>query len=306
MSIESIVVFLDSVVALSTPILLAALGEMILQRTGVLNIGLEGVMLMGAFIGYIFSLYTGNVYLGILGAILGGIVVALIHGVISITLTGDQVVSGISLNILSYGLTTFGLKSLFGLREVPIKVPALQEVPIPILSDIPVVGEVLFKQTFLVYLIYILIPLIWFIMNKTTWGLKLKAVGEDPRVADAVGINVILIKYMAIILNGILGGLAGAILSIALLDYFTAGMTAGKGFLALAAVIFGRWTTQGVVIASLIFGGVDALQIRLQLLYPEIPYPFMLMLPYLVTIIALVSLKSIRPPRSLAIPYKRE
>lgn len=298
--------FLNSVVILTAPILLAALGEMVLEKSGILNIGIEGAMLMGAFLGYIVSLFSGNVYVGLVGAALGGLLITMIHGFISISLRGDQVVSGITLNILAFGLTTFGLKSIFGLREVPTYAPSLTEIEIPLLANVPIIGPALFKQNALVYLIYIIVPLLWFIMTKTTIGLRIKSVGEDPKTADTVGINVMLTRYGCIIVSGILAGLAGSMLSLAFLNYFTPGMTAGRGFIALAAVIFGKWSPVGVTLAALLFGGVDALQIRLQLMKLGFPYPFMVMLPYLVTIIALASLKALNPPKSLAVPYKRE
>jgi len=305
--IGQIDLFLASVVTLAAPIALAGLGEQVLEKSGIMNIGLEGAMMMGAFFGYIASLFSGNVYVGLVGAALGGLIIAMIHGLVTISLRADQVVSGVTLNILALGLTTFGLKSIFGVRgEVPAMAPSLNELRIPLLADLPIVGHAFFDQNVLIYLTLALVPLIWFVMNKTTIGLKVRAVGEDPKTADTVGISVVQIRYACIAVNGILAGLGGAMLSLAFLNYFTPGMSAGRGFMALAAVILGKWSPLGVLLASLLFGGVDALQINLQIVKVGFPYPFMIMLPYLVTLIALALLKALNPPKALGVPYRRE
>ncbi len=294
-------------VRLSTPVLLAALGETIAERSGVLNIGVEGMMLAGALGGVLGAHYSGNPWVGLLVGMAAGGFLALIHAVVSITVQADQIVSGVAINILALGLTTFFFRSIFGISPKPVLVKSFPTIEIPVLSSIPFLGEVLFRQNSLVYIAMILVPLTWFVLAKTKLGLNIRSVGEQPRAADTAGISVPFIRYFSTILGGLLAGMGGCFLSLGQVKMFADGMTGGRGFIALAAVIFGKWNPFGVWGAVLIFGVADAVQLRLQVKGFEVPYQFLLMIPYVLTIIALAGLvgRSIYP-EALGRPYSKD
>lgn len=291
------VALLSAALRLSVPILFAALGGMFSERSGVVNIGLEGIMLTGAFAGVVGSYFTGSQWLGALVAMLSGIALAALFALITVKIQINQIVSGIAINLLAVGLTSFFFRALFGITTTPITVNAFAPVSIPGLSSLPFVGEVLFSQTALVYIAFLLVPVSWFILYKTSWGLSIRTVGEHPTAADTVGIPVNRVRTLCVLASGALAGLGGAFLSLGQFNMFVDNMISGRGFIAVAAVIFGRWNPKGILIASLIFGVADALQIRLQTAGVEIPYQFLLMFPYLLTVVALTGIvgKTVAP-----------
>lgn len=297
-------------VRLATPILLAALGEVFAERSGILKISIEGEMLTGALFGFLGAFYLKNLWLGVLVGMGSAALFSLIAGIMSITLKVDQVITGITLNILALGLTGFVYRFILGKSMIPPSIRQLAVLRIPLLNKIPVFGHILhilFQQNIIVYLtFFVFVPASTFVLFKTTFGLNLRAVGEYPLAADTVGINVYGIRYVCVIIGGVFAGLGGAFMTLAQLNMFTENMTAGRGFIALAAVIFGKWHPVGAMIATLLFGTADALQLRLQGLGVQVPYQFLLMLPYLLTIIALVGVvKRTNAPSALAIPYKK-
>jgi ABC-type uncharacterized transport system permease subunit len=294
-------------VRLATPILLAALGEVFAERAGVLKISIEGEMLIGALFGFLGAFYLNDIWLGIFIGMTVAAIYSLIAGVLSITLKVDQVITGITLNILALGLTSFVFRFILRKSLIPPSIKPLAVLKIPILFKIPILGQIVFQQNIIVYMtFFVLVPVSTFILFKTTFGLNLRAVGEYPLAADTVGINVYRIRYVCVMIGGLFAGLGGAFMTLAQLNMFTENMTAGRGFIALAAVIFGKWHPIGAMIATLLFGTADALQLRLQGLGVDVPYQFLLMLPYVLTIIALVGVvKRTNAPSALAMPYQK-
>lgn len=290
-------------VRLATPLILAGLGEIFSERSGVLNIGLEGMLVAGTFGAYLGALVTNSPWGGALGGMLAGAFIGLLFAVMSITLRGDQVVLGTGINILALGLSSFFFRAMYR-SGIPQTIPSFEKWPVPGLSKIPVLGEVFFNHVPVVYLAYLLAPIVYFVLFRTSWGLKLRSVGEYPRAAETAGINVQSTRYLAVILCGMLAGLGGTYLTVGQLSAFTEGLVSGRGFIALAAVIFGRWNPLGVVLACLLFGTADALQLRLQGSEFNIRYEFLLMLPYVLTLITFVLfVNQSRAPASLGEPY---
>ena len=301
-----IVGLIISTIRLATPLLYAALGEMFSQRAGVTNIGLEGIMTVGTLAGFFGVFITGNMWMGVLAGILGGILANMVFAFGAITLNGDQTVNGMVINILAAGVCTYIYRTFFGLKGEPTQINGFSDFNIPILSDIPIIGKIFFSHNILVYLVFILVPVAWIILYKTTFGLKLRSVGEHPKAADSLGINVNGTRYLALAISGGMAGLGGAYLSIAYMNKYLDNMVAGRGFIVLAAVIFGKWKPQGILGAVLLFGFADALQLRLQALGFQIPYQFLVMLPYVLTLVALVGVigKTVAPAAN-GQPFKR-
>lgn len=302
-----LVSFLSSMIMLSTPTLIAALGIVFSERAGIVNIGTEGMMLMGALAGVIGSLMTGSVWLGALIAMLVAMLFAAIFALFTVVVKADQTVIGTGMNILAAGLTITVNRAVFGASTSPPKIDVFGKVPVPLLSDIPVLGQVLFNQPVPVYIAFLLVPVAWFVMFRTNTGLKLRAVGENPRACDTVGINVAVTRFMSILYSGLMAGFAGAFVSMGQMSFFTENMIAGGGFMALAAVVFGNYTPVGVMGAALVFGASNALKFLLQALNTGIPSQFLVMLPYIITILALCGLiRRSNKPASSAIPYVKE
>ncbi len=299
--------FLSSMIMLSTPTLIAALGIVFSERAGIVNIGTEGMMLMGALAGVIGSLLTGSVWLGALIAMLVAMLFAAIFGYFTVVVKADQTVIGTGMNILAAGLTITVNRAFFGASTSPPKIDVFGKAPIPLLSDIPLLGPVLFSQPLPVYIAFLLVPVAWFVMFRTNTGLKLRAVGENPRACDTVGINVAGTRFMSILYSGLMAGFAGAFVSMGQMSFFTENMIAGGGFMALAAVVFGNYTPVGVMGAALVFGASNALKFLLQALNTGIPSQFLVMLPYIITILALCGLiRRSNKPASSAVPYVKE
>jgi simple sugar transport system permease protein len=295
---------LASGIRLATPYLYAAIGETFGQRSGVLNLGVEGQMLLGAFAGFFVVFRTGNPWLGLLAAILIGALMGLAMGFISVTLHAEQGISGIGVYLFGLGMSDLLFQKLVGTVET---VKGFQPINIPILSDLPFIGKVFFQQNILVYLAFLLVPVGWFVLNKTTLGLMIRAVGENPEAADSLGVNVKGIRYFTCILGGTLSGVAGASLSIALLNVFQQNLTSGQGFIAVALVYFGGWRPLGVMFGSLLFSMVNSLQLWVQTLQIPVPSDIAVMMPYVLTILALViAVQRVRPPTALTKPFARE
>ncbi len=294
---------LASGIRLATPYLYAAIGETFGQRSGVLNLGVDGIMLMGAFSGFYMVFLTQNLWLGLLMAIIIGGLMGLAMAFISVTLHAEQGISGIGVYLFGLGMSDLLFQKLVNNVET---VSGFPEAPIPGLSQIPVIGEIFFSHNILVYGAYLLVPLAWFVINKTTFGLQIRAVGENPEAADTLGVSVTKVRYITITLGGMLSGIAGASLSIALLNVFQQNLTNGLGFIAIALVYFGGWRPFWVLAGSLIFSFVNSLQVWVQVIGIPIPSDIAVMMPYILTIIVLVlSASRVRPPSALTKPYER-
>lgn len=299
--------FLATDIRTAMPILIAAIGLVYSERAGIVNIGVEGIMLIGALAGVVGSFYTGSAWFGALLAITTGALMGLLFAFTTITLRADQVVIGAAFNILGLGLTTTLSRVIFGVNTAPPKIDAFTNISIPVLSKIPVIGQVLFNQNAVTYLIYIIIPILHYILFKAEIGLKIRAVGENPKACDTVGINVYKIRYGTVIFSSMMAGLAGSYVSLGLLSFFTENMIVGRGFIALATVIFGKYSPFGAVAAALIFGAGYALQFKLQAVGSQIPYQFLLMVPYILTLLALTGLVGkTKGPAASAVPYEKE
>ncbi len=298
---------------LATPYLYAAIGETFAQRSGVLNLGVEGIMLMGAYSGFFVAFKTGNLVLGLLAAIVAGGIMGLVMAFVSVTLNAEQGISGIGLFLFGLGAssllfkTTLGtVEGVNGFSELNFCLASLGLDSNFCLSQIPIIGEIFFRHSILVYGAFALIPIAGWVLNKTTWGLSIRAVGQNPQAADSLGVSVARVRYFTVTLGGMLAGVAGASLSISLLNIFQEGMTNGQGFIAVALVYFGSWTPLGVLAGALLFSLVNALQLWVQVLGLKIPSDVAVMLPYLLTIIALaVPFKRALQPAALTKPFER-
>jgi len=295
---------LASGIRLATPYLYAALGEAFGQRSGVLNLGVEGQMLLGAFAAFYVVRTTGNLWLGVLAAIVVGAMMGLAMAFVSINLQAEQGISGIGFYLFGLGMSDLLFQKLLGSVET---VSSFSPVNIPVLSDIPILGGIFFHQNILVYGAFALVPISWFVLNKTTLGLKIRAVGENPEAADSLGVSVSRVRYFTVTLGGIMSGIAGASLSIALLNVFQQNMTSGLGFIAVALVYFGGWRPWGILLGALLFSMVNSLQLWVQVLGIPIPSDFAVMMPYVLTILALVvTVQRVRGPSALTKSFERE
>jgi simple sugar transport system permease protein len=260
-------------------------------------------MLLGAFAAFYATFVTENIWLGLLAAIIVGGIMGLAVAVINVTLKAEQGISGIGVFLFGLGMSELLFQKTLGTVET---VSGFSSIYIPFLSDIPYIGEIFFQQNLLVYVAYIMVPVSWFVLGKTTLGLKIRAVGENPEAADTLGVSVNGVRYITQIFGGIMSGIAGASLSIALLNVFQQNLTSGLGFIAVALVYFGGWRPFGVLVGSLIFSMVNALQLWVQVLNIPIPADIAVMMPYVLTILALViAVQRVRPPSALTKPYER-
>jgi general nucleoside transport system permease protein len=315
MDIALLVSILTVTIQAGTSLVFAAVGEIFTERSGILNLGLEGIMIMGAITGFAAAYHTGSLLPGVLTGMLVGGLLATIHAFLTIGLRADQVVSGLALTLFGTGLSSFlgqnlgpGGKPLVG--EVG---PKFTKVALPLLSQIPFVGESLFRQDPLVYVMYLLVPIAAFYIYKSRPGLHLRAVGESPATADAMGVNVARTRYFYTILGGMLMGLGGAHLSLAYTPGWTENLTGGRGWIAIALVIFATWDPWRAVVGAVLFGGVNAVQFRLQAAGTTIPAAILGMMPYFFTIVVLVAItwweafrKRVGAPAALGLPYVRE
>jgi ABC-type uncharacterized transport system permease subunit len=294
---------LNTMVSLATPFLYAALGETIAQSSGVVNLGVDGIMLLSAFAAFYAALTTGSLWLGLLVAAMVGLLMGLLMSFVSVTLKAEQGVSGIGLYMFGLGMSSLLFKILIGTVKT---VQGFPPVAIPLLGDIPFVGQILFRNSIPVYGAFLLVPLVWWMLEKTTLGLRIKSVGQNPAAADSLGINVDRIRYLSVCLGSTLAGIAGASLSISLLNLFQDNLTAGQGFIAVALVYFGGWNPIGVMGGALLFSVVNSLQLWMQVLGVKIPSSVAVMLPYLLTIAALtITVNRMRQPAALNKPFER-
>jgi len=303
---ELLLLILAAMFRMSFTLFVPALGETISQRAGVYNVAAEGYMLVGALSAYIATGITGSPWVGIIAGIAGGMLLSLVHAFLSINIKANQFVSGMALWLFSMGFTSYIFRTV-KISEAGIK--GFNPVEIPYLSDIPYIGRVLFSSNVLFYIGLVLIIVFYFLLYKTRFGLLIRSTGENPFAVDMAGYNVYKIRYGGVLICGAMSGLGGSYLPLVVLHNFNENMTAGRGFIALCIVILGRWNPLGVFIGSILFAFVDALQMQLQVLGSKIPYPLLLMLPYVVTIIVLVGLgpimKKAAAPKKLAVPYEK-
>lgn len=293
---------LASTIRQSTPLVLGAMCGLLGERSGVINIGIEGQMLLSAFIGFLANVYTGNLFLAVLAGVLMGALLGLLLAFMSVTLKIDQIIGGTVINILALGLTGYFYTQ--GLTTQG----KLQPVALGPLAEIPLIGPVLFNNPPITYLTIVLVFVVHYLLFYTRWGLRTRAVGEHPRAADTLGVNVYTVRYVNVILGGAIAGLAGAFLTLEAVGSFERAMTNGRGFVALAVMIFGRWTPLGAWGAALLFGFATAMQTQLQFGGEiDIPHQFIGMLPYLLTIIVLAGFGGrARPPAADGVPYEKE
>lgn len=294
---------LYSGIRLATPYLYAAIGETFAQRSGVYNLGVEGIMLVGAYAAFYVASRSGNLWLGLLAAAAVGAAMGLLMAFISVTLRAEQGISGIGLHLFGLGLSTLLFKTTLGGVE---SITGFQPVRIPFLADIPLLGDALFNHNLLVYIAFLLVPVANWVINDTTLGLKIRAVGQNPAAADSLGVSVGKIRYLTVTMGGVFAGIAGASLSIALINLFQENMTNGQGFIAVALVYFGGWRPWGVLGGAMLFSLVNALQLWIQVAGIEIESDIAVMLPYLMTIAALaIAVRRAQQPAALSKPFER-
>jgi general nucleoside transport system permease protein len=304
-----IVSVLASTLRIATPVLLAALGELVTEKAGVLNMGVEGMMLTGAFVGYFVTLNSGSLWLGVGAAMLAGAALSLIMAVMGVTLKLNQTVIGLGMNLLASGLTFYWYRVTS--QEIgavaPPKVDVFRVIKLPLLSDIPYLGEILFSQRSLTYIAFLMVPVVWFFLYRTKYGMALRGIGENPRAVDTKGLSVWKYQYLAVFFGGAMAGAGGAFLPLGSTALFVTEITAGRGWLAIVLVIAGNWLPWRVMIAALIFAFLDAFQLQMQGLGVKIPFQVLLALPYIAAIVAMMSARArSQAPTALGVPYARE
>ena len=302
-------------IAAGTSLVFATVGEIVSERAGILNLGVEGMMIMGAVAGFAAAFHTESVAAGVLAAMVVGGMLALVHAFLTITLLADQVVSGLALTLLGSGLASF-LGQRLGPGGMPLVGqigPRFGRVAIPFLSELPMLGPSVFNRDILSYVMYFFVPVAWYFVYRTRPGLHLRAIGESPQTADAMGVNVFALRYVYTVVGGMLVGLGGAHLSLSYTPGWTENITGGRGWIVIALVIFATWNPVRAVLGALLFGSVNAIQFRLQASGTTIPAALLNMLPYILTIVVLVVItwaeafrKRVGAPASLGLPYIRE
>lgn len=294
-------------VRMSIPLIYGSVGNVVTEKTGVSNIGLEGQMLIGAFFSFLVAVQTGNLWLGILVGGIAGSLTALISAFWCVSRKQDQSVVGIMINIFALGFTNFLYRAVFGISSTKVTLKILPTIEVPLLSDIPVLGDIFFKQNLLTYLALIVAIVVWVLLHKTKMGLMITATGENPKAARSTGINVIRMRYLGYIFGGFLAGIGGAFLPIGIVGNFTENISSGRGFICLAVTILSRWNPLFALGGAFSFGTVNALQIRLQALGSTLPYQFFVALPYLVTLLSLIIFgRNIHLPKDLGNIYYEE
>lgn len=299
-----VVSLIAATLRVASPLIFGTLGELFAERAGILNLGIEGTMFFGAFVGFWVAGSTNSLWLGVLAAVLSGVLAGMLMGLLTVTFSVNQHVSGIGITLLLTGLALFSYRLIYGEPRIPPSIDPFQR--LAPFSGQPILGP-LFDQYALTYLALALVPLVWWLLYRTDFGLKLRAVGENPEAVDAAGVNVFGMRYAALMIGGGLMAAGGAFLSLAQLGSFTYGIVAGRGWVCIALIIFGNWEPVKVLWGALLFGGVFALQLRLQTTGADLPYETFLALPYLVTIIALaLAGRNATAPAALLKPYRRE
>jgi simple sugar transport system permease protein len=302
---EFLTALLSAGLVAAVPLLLAALGETLTERAGLLNLGLEGIMLLGAFSGFVAALNSHSVLFGLVVGMLSGLVVGAIFGFLTITLRVDQVIVGLGLAIFGGGVTGFLFRVFYG-QQFPTLMVSAPKIVLPLVSDLPVLGPAFFRQQPLVYLAWGLVIVLALVLTRTRFGLEVRAVGENPLAADAAGVNVFRVRYLAVMLGGMLAGLGGGFLSVGDLNFFVPGMTVGQGFIAIAIAMLGKWRPYRVLVGAVLFGLLRSLANGLQIMGIDVQPEFILMLPYLGIMVALAILAGrARLPAALGTPYER-
>lgn len=291
----------------AAPLIIAAMGELLIERSGILNVAIEGMMLVAAVVCFVVAFQTASALLGLAAAMAASGLMALVLAYYGITLRGSQITVGLGLYVLGIGLSSLIYRVVFGVRLSPPRVATLGPMPIPRLSEIPVLGPILFQQNVLVYVALLLVPAVHLFLYATPIGLRIRATGENPRAVDALGIDVARLRYGATVVGGFLIGLGGAYLPLTLTGTFSDNMTAGRGWLALMLVIFGRWQPGWALLGAFLFAYVESFQFKVAMATKLVPPQFLLMLPYVFAVIVLIRIYSgARAPRALALPYDRE
>lgn len=301
-----IIGLLAGMIRMAVPILVAAVGETLAQRSGVLNLGVDGIMLSGAFAGFAGAYFSGSMWVGVAAALLVGALLGAVHAFISVTLGGDQVISGLAIAILGGGSVLFFFRAFFGVTIAFPRVSGFQPLDIPLLSTVPILGPILFQHNVLVYVAFLSPFVCAYFLYRTSPGLVVRGVGENPSAADALGVNVHAMRYFCVIVGGALAGFGGAFMSLGLLNMYVDDITAGRGWIAIALVIFGKWDPVRAVWGALLFGFVDAFQFRIQGMGVRIPVQLFFMLPYVLTLaVFLLMRERTQVPAALTKPYHR-
>ena len=299
---------LTRAILMSTPLMMGSIAEVYAERTGMMVTAIEGIFLMGAWGGFIGTFMSGSLFVGALTAILLGTLMAALYAFITVYLRQQQIVVGTAMNILAAGLCAYFQRVLFGIPTTPLQIDVLESIPIPVLSSIPVIGSIFFNQNILTYIAYLIIPLSYIVLFKTSLGLALRSVGENPEAADASGINVNRMRFFTVVIAGAFGGLAGSFYTIGYLGMFTTGIIGGRGWIAFAICFLGNWNPRGAVFGTLVFGLAEAISIYLQSTggMAIIPNEFVIALPYILTIVLTIAKRSFNVPSKLGVPYIKE
>ncbi len=298
---------LSRALMMSTPLLYGSIAEVYAERTGMMVTAIEGIFLMGAWGGFVGAYLSGSLFLGIIVAILAGIITAVSYAWITVYLKQHQVVTGVAINILAVGICSFFMRVIFGVPIIPLTVEPLATIPIPILSQIPVIGPVFFNQNILTYLMYLIIPTAYFILYKTSIGLIIRSTGENPVAVDVAGLTVERIRFIVVLIAGAMGGIAGAFYSIGYIGMFTTNIIGGRGWIAFAICFLGNWNPLGALIGALVFGLAEAIGIYMQSSGGGFfPNELFIALPYILTIVLTITRKSFNVPAQLGVPYKKE
>jgi simple sugar transport system permease protein len=295
-------------ITMGTPLLYGSLSEVYAERSGVMNTAIEGIFLIGAWAGFVVAYQTdGNLAMGLLAASVAGIVIAALYGWICIYLKQHQIVTGVAINILALGFCSFFQRVIFGVPVTPLIVEPLQPIPIPVLSEIPVIGPILFDQNILTYLLYVLVPVANFVLFKTSLGLAIRSIGENPEAGDVAGVRVDRLRFLTILFAGVMCGIGGAFYSIGYLGMFTITIIGGRGWIAFAICFLGNWKPLGVLAGTLIFGLAEAVAIYMQSSGTSLfPNELFIALPYILTIVLTVARRSFNVPAQLGVPYRKE
>lgn len=291
---------------MSTPLLLGALAEVYAERTGMMICAIEGIFLIGAWGGFVGAYLSGSLALGLLAAVAAGITMALVYAFVTVTLRQQQVVTGTALNILAVGVCAFFQRVLFGVPTTPLQIDTLPKLPVPLLSRIPLLGEIFFQQNILTYLAYILIPISIFVLYKTSLGLTIRSTGENPVAVDVAGINVNRVRFLTVLAAGGFGGLAGSFYTVGYLGMFTTSIIGGRGWIAFAICFLGNWSPKGAVLGTLAFGLADAISVYFRTGTTVFPTELIIALPYILTIVLTIFRSNFQVPAKLGVPYSKE
>lgn len=302
--IDTLIVLIGGTITLATPIILGSMGGVFTENSGIMNIGLEGMMLFGAFTAVLGVSFTGSVFIGLVTGMLGGGILGLLHAYVTVSKRGNQVVSGAAINILAAGLPSLLIIRIWKAAGRTPRVERLNALNIPVIEDIPILGRILAQFNILVYVMFITVFLTYIVLYKTRFGLRIRAIGQHPKSADTVGVNVAFVRYVCVIISGVLAGLGGAYLSVGEMGMFTTNISSGRGFIALAAMIFGKWRPVQAMFAGFIFGGAQALQMAGQVAGWPLPSELFNAIPYLLTVLVMAGfVRNVVAPAAIGKPY---